>query len=139
MKNALIAAACLVPLLLHSVPANAGRNDTTINNGQCFVEPNLILGIRMTTCRGTMAGIRNQITDRDRAANFFQYESGSLLFIMSVDGRSYSCGAPPSLTAVWTTVINANSWFNLTFDPASGICYFLVGGSGSSLKNASAL
>ena len=42
-------------------------------------------GTRMTTCRGTMAGIRNQTSDGDRAANFFRYDSGSLLFLMSID------------------------------------------------------
>jgi|KBSMisStandDraft_5_1062788.scaffolds.fasta_scaffold21909_5 hypothetical protein len=139
MKNALIAAACLAPLFLMSAPAIAGRNDTSVNTGQCFVEPNLIQGIRMTTCRGTMAGIRNQTTDGDRAANFFKYDSGSLLFSMWANGQFYSCTAPSSLNETWTTVINANAWFNITFDRAAGLCYFLVAGSGSSLKNASAL
>jgi len=138
MRNAFIAAVCLVPLSLLSVPANAGRNDTTVNAGRCFVEPNLINGVRMTTCNGTMAGIRNQTTDGDRAAQFFKYDSGSLYFSMWFNRQFYSCVGPSTLNDVWTTVINANAWFNITFDPATGVCHYLVAGSGSSLKNASA-
>jgi len=113
---------------------------STISTGSCVAQvlPGGQQGLR---CTGTFYGIRAQRADANRWVEFGVSESGALLFWININGTLRTCAAPN--TQGWkdafVTAASASAFFEITLNPATGVCTSLFAASGSQFKAASAL
>jgi hypothetical protein len=127
-----------------STRASAGLDlyatGSTLSTGTCVPQalPGGQQGVR---CTGTFYGIRAQRADANRWVEFGMTESGSLLFWINLNGTLRTCAAPS--TQGWkdafVTAASASAFFEITLNPATGVCTSLFAASGSQFKAASAL
>jgi hypothetical protein len=129
-------------LAILSPAAFAGFDATAKNPGECFAEP---ATPQIVICRGSMAGVRNQIADAGRGAYFLKgmFADGTfwMQFNLSVNNKAFYC-TPPSTQKwldIWDTAIASNAYFWISFDTTTGICKEIVLMNGSQFKNKSAL
>jgi hypothetical protein len=127
-----------------STQASAGTDlyatGSTLSTGTCVPQalPGGQQGVR---CTGTFYGIRAQKADANRWVEFGVTETGSLLFWFNLNGTLRTCAAPN--TQGWrdafATASAASAFFEITMNPATGVCTSLFSASGSQFKAASAL
>jgi hypothetical protein len=110
--------------------------------GECFSEP---ATPKTVTCRGTMAGVRNQVADPTRQTYFLKgiLADGSfwLAFSQVTSNKAFLCNPPltQQWLDIWDTAMASNAYYWIQFDTNTGICKSIVLMNGSSFKNKSAL
>jgi hypothetical protein len=131
MTRLMPALAATLVMTLATGTADAGANRLSQWPPGCKAEANGI-----TTCQGTMAGLR-ALGDATAFAQFAA-DSWGMYFFMRLAGKDHFCVAQASMANLWQMASAGNATFIVSYNTA-GQCTYVWTANGSGNKNASAL